>query len=82
MKKIFVFSVVLGALLLCGCSAKPEGYDSVKKAKELFEELDSARVIMEDISAGARLMEFSFYIIVSSRKASARLTFSIFLPPR
>lgn len=62
MKKIFVFSVVLGALLLCGCSAKPEGYDSVKKAKELFEELDSARVIMEDISAGARLMEFSFYI--------------------
>ena len=38
MKKIFVFSVVLGALLLCGCSAKPEGYDSVKKAKELFED--------------------------------------------
>lgn len=62
MKKIFIFPIILGALLLCGCSAKPEGYDSIKKAKKLFEELDSARVIMEDISAGERLMEFSFYI--------------------
>lgn len=62
MKKIFFIAIILGALLLCGCAAKPEGYDSVKKAKELFEKLDSARVIMEDISAGERLMEFSFYI--------------------
>ncbi len=62
MKKIFLISVIMGAFLLCGCSAKPEGYDSVKRAKELFEELDSARVIMEDISAGEQLMEFSFYI--------------------
>ncbi len=61
MKKILIFSIVL-VVLLCGCSARPDGYDSVKKAKELFEKLDSARVIMEDISAGERLMEFSFYI--------------------
>lgn len=62
MRKIFALTAVSGALLLCGCSAKPEGYDSVKRAKELFETLDSARVVMEDISAGERLMEFSFYI--------------------
>ena len=62
MKKVLFIAAIMGALLLCGCSAKPEGYDSIKKAKELFEELDSARVIMEDVSAGEQLMEFSFYI--------------------
>lgn len=62
MKKIVILLIVSGTLLLCGCSAKPEGYDRVKRAKELFEELDGARVIMEDVSAGERLMEFSFYV--------------------
>lgn len=62
MKKVFFIAAIMGALLLCGCSEKPEGYDSVKRAKELFEELDSARVIMEDVSAGEQLMEFTFYI--------------------
>jgi hypothetical protein len=49
--------------LLCGCSlGTPEGYESMKSARELYEKLDGARVIMEDLTSGEQLMEFSFYI--------------------
>lgn len=58
--------LALSALLavsLAACSlVKPAGYDSVKKAKELYNTLSSARVVMEDISECVTLMEFEFLI--------------------
>lgn len=61
MKKMFFLAAA--AMLLCGCAAvKPEGYDRVKSAREMYESLDSARVIMVDLSSGDELMDFTFYI--------------------
>ncbi len=49
-------------LFLTGCAATPENYGEIKKAKELYEKLDSARVVMVDNSSGGELMDFRFYI--------------------
>lgn len=50
------------ALMLAGCTPLPEEYGTVKKAKELYEKLDSARVVMLDNKSGEELMDFRFYI--------------------
>lgn len=62
MKALFVTLAASLMFVLSGCTAAPIGYDAVKSAKEKYETLDSARVVMEDISTGARLMEFTFRI--------------------
>lgn len=63
MKALVISLIAAFALVFSGCSAiAPEGYQAVKAAKEKYESLDSARVVMEDISEGATLMEFSFYV--------------------
>lgn len=63
MRKFFlcILSVVL-ALMLTGCVSAPENYGEIKKAKELYEKLDSARVVMVDNKSGGELMDFRFYI--------------------
>lgn len=40
----------------------PDGYKDIKKARELYEKLDSARLDMIDVSSGELLMSFCFYI--------------------
>ncbi len=63
MKKIFLcILTIITVILLGGCAPMPEAYGEVKKAKELYEKLDSARVIMTDNETGAQLMDFSFFI--------------------
>lgn len=63
MKALVISLAAALALLFSGCTAAmPDGYNAVKSAKEKYEALDSARVVMEDISTGEQLMEFSFYI--------------------
>lgn len=63
MKKIFLcILTITAALLLSGCATMPEYYDEVKKAKGLYEKLDSARVIMNDNETGKQLMDFRFFI--------------------
>lgn len=63
MKKIFLcILTMLAALLLAGCTPMPEYYGEVKNAKELYEKLDSARVIMNDNETGKQLMDFRFFI--------------------
>lgn len=61
MKKIFLLILPV-LLLLAGCAAVPESYNEIKKAKELYEKLDSACVVMVDNKSGGELMEFRFYI--------------------
>lgn len=61
MKVLFV-AATAALLLLSGCSAALIGYNEVKTAKEKYETLDSARIVMEDMSTGAQLMEFTFMI--------------------
>lgn len=56
-----ILSVAL-AVMLTGCAAVPEDYGEIKKAKELYEKLDSARVVMLDNIGGGELMDFRFYI--------------------
>lgn len=64
-KALSLLAALLTAVSISGCSvAKPDGYDSVKKAKELYNTLESARVVMEDITKGSTLMEFEFLINV------------------
>lgn len=63
MKKIFLCILpIIAALLLTGCAPMPESYSEVKKAKELYEKLDSAGVIMNDNETGEQLMHFRFFI--------------------
>lgn len=63
MKKIFLcILTITAALLLSGCAPMPEYYEEVKRAKELYEKLDSARVIMNDNETGKQLMDFRFFI--------------------
>ena len=63
MRKIFFCVLpILLAIMLTGCAAAPENYGEIKKAKELYEKLDSARVVMVDNSGGGELMDFRFYI--------------------
>lgn len=63
MKKIFLFILTIAAaLLLTGCAPMPEYHGEVKRAKELYEKLDSARVTMNDNETGKQLMDFRFFI--------------------
>ncbi len=61
MRKLFLLILPV-LLLLTGCTAIPENYNEIKKAKELYEKLDSACVVMVDNQSGDELMEFRFYI--------------------
>ena len=61
MKKLIL--VLVCAVLLTGCAQKmPQDYDRIKEAKKLYEELDSARIVMTDLNSGAEVLEFSFYL--------------------
>lgn len=64
MKKTFPAAAVLVSLLtLGGCTASmPEGYETVRSAKEKYETLDSGRAVMTDLSTGEQIMEFTFFI--------------------
>lgn len=63
MKKFFIYFLpVLFTLLLTACAPTPEAYGDIKRAKELYEKLDSARVVMNDNKTNKPLMDFSFYI--------------------
>ncbi len=64
MKKAIIAAAALASLLaLSGCTpAMPEGYETVKAAKEKYETLDSGRAIMTDLSTGEQIMEFTFFI--------------------
>lgn len=63
MKRRFLYILpMLFILLLTGCSPVPEAYNDIKRAKKLYEKLDSARVVMLDNTTDRPLMEFSFYI--------------------
>lgn len=61
-----IFAALLAALaiaLACGCALSvPEGFSEVKRAKELYEKLDSGRLTMTDAASGETLMEFAFII--------------------
>ena len=64
MKKT-ICAIALAAVLLltASCTAQlPINYKDIKSAKDAYEELDSARVVMTDLSTGERLMTFLFYI--------------------
>ncbi len=64
MKRLFAFILSAAvALMLSGCGAQlPQGYDEVKQAKQLYQELDSAHITMTDNTTGTIIMDFSFYI--------------------
>ncbi len=63
MKKFFLYILTIAtSLLLVGCAPMPDCYDEVKKAKGLYEKLDSARVVMKDNETGKQLMDFCFFI--------------------
>lgn len=63
MKKLFWFILLMvTALLFTGCAPLPEAYGDIRQAKKLYEELDSARVVMLDNKTGGTLMDFCFYI--------------------
>ena len=50
------------ALILIKLGELPDGYRDIKKAREMYEKLDSARLEMIDLSSGDTLMSFCFYI--------------------
>lgn len=55
--------ITLMVTLVSGCALSvPEGFNEVKRAKELYDKLDSGRLTMTDLSSGETLMEFSFFI--------------------
>lgn len=63
MKKIAAALIMLSLMFVGGCGlSTPEGFSQVKKAREIYEDLDSATLTMTDMSDGQTLMEFSFYI--------------------
>ncbi len=62
-KTLSLLAALFAAFSFTACSVvKPDGYDSVKNAKELYNTLDSARVVMEDLNSGETLMEFEFLV--------------------
>lgn len=68
MKKIIIgisaavlLAAVLAALIFMRFSSLPEGYKEIKKARDMYEKLDSARLDMIDVSSGESLMSFCFY---------------------
>ena len=64
MKKAFLTAAALVSLLtFSGCTpSMPDGYETVRAAKDKYETLDSARAIMTDLSTGEQIMEFTFFI--------------------
>lgn len=69
MKKIIIAAVTVtlvivtfAVLIYIKLSDLPEGYSDIKKARERYEKLDSARLDMTDLSSGETLMTFRFYI--------------------
>ena len=57
-----LLAAVFAALIIIKLGELPEGYREIKKARELYEKLDSARLDMADLSNGELLMSFCFYI--------------------
>lgn len=61
MKKLFVAAALLVCLLMTGCIQKtPDYYNEIKRAKEQYEKLDSAHIVMTDLNTGEDIMDFSF----------------------
>ncbi len=62
MKKALLTAAAASVLMMSGCTAElPDGYGEFTAARNKYEELDSARVIMTDLDTGEQIMEFSFY---------------------
>ena len=61
MKRLLFATVVLAVLMLGGCAEMPDGYDTVKAAKEKYASLDSVKTVMTDLTTGEQIMEFSFF---------------------
>ena len=57
-----LLAAVFAALIIIKLGELPEGYKDIKKAREKYEKLDSARLDMTDLSSGELLMSFCFYI--------------------
>ena len=57
-----LFLAVFAAAILVKLGELPDGYSDIKKAREMYEKLDSARLDMIDLSSGELLMTFSFYL--------------------
>lgn len=68
MKKIIMgicAAALLGAfavMIFVKLDSVPDGYNDIKKARQMYEKLDSARLTMVDLSTGECLMSFCFYI--------------------
>lgn len=69
MKKIIIgiaaavlLAAVFAVLIVIKLGELPDGYKDIKKAREMYEKLDSARLDMIDLSSGELLMSFCFYI--------------------
>lgn len=69
MKKIMfgIAAIVLvaagfAAVILVKLGNVPEGFNEIKRARGLYEKLDSARLVMKDASSGEVMMSFCFYI--------------------
>ncbi len=62
MRKLLVAAAACVVLLISGCAKTPDGYDTVKSAKEKYEQLDSAHMVMTNLNSGETMMEFSFFI--------------------
>lgn len=57
---------VVSVALSSGCAAKlPAYYDKFTAARDKYQNVDSARVTMTDISTGEEIMRFSFYFNVN-----------------
>lgn len=57
-----LLAAAFAAVIFIKMGQLPDGYRDIKKARELYEKLDSARLDMIDLSNGETLMTFSFYI--------------------
>lgn len=56
-----LLAAALAVLIFIKLSSLPDGYREIKKAREMYEKLDSARLEMIDVSSGESLMSFCFY---------------------
>lgn len=57
-----ILAAAFAAVIFMKLGELPEGYKEIKKARDMYEELDSARLDMIDASSGESLMSFCFYI--------------------
>lgn len=53
---------VFAVLVIVKRTSVPQGFNDIKKARDKYESLDSARLTMTDLSTGEVLMTFCFYI--------------------